>query len=191
MMLSYVLKTDYPSYRDLRNAVEYINRFTLQTGNPLLEPSTMYDCSLFTSWKFLHFSIGYQDISNAIIEWGGGKKKKKPVEENPKISLIKVQNFNRTSMMNIALSTSPKIEIWSPFVMLGFSKQWLSIESQNKICIFNISSLYRRTNNAFIFPRDGSESWIFLIKVKAIQRFTIIIKRCGYALFKNLSSKKV
>ena len=69
LMASYSAKTSRPSYRDLRNAVEYINRFTLQTGNPLLEPWLIHDFSLMASWKFMQFSAGFQDARNAIIEW--------------------------------------------------------------------------------------------------------------------------
>ena len=37
----------------------YANRFTLQSGNPLLEHEVVHNVSLMGAWKFMQFSVDY------------------------------------------------------------------------------------------------------------------------------------
>ena len=46
LQLSYAAKTRRPSYQQLSNNVTYANRFTLQSGNPLLEHEVVHNVSL-------------------------------------------------------------------------------------------------------------------------------------------------
>ena len=148
LMASYSAKTSRPSYRDLRNAVEYINRFTLQTGNPLLEPWLIHDFSLMASWKFMQFSAGFQDARNAIMDWAD------PVENSSYVSLLKPRNFDRIPQMWTMVSASPTIGVWNPNLSVGFSKQWFSIESQGEIVHFDKIMPFGSFTNVFALPKD-------------------------------------
>ena len=57
LQLSYAAKTRRPSYQQLSNNVSYANRFTLQSGNPLLEHEVVHNVSLMGAWKFMQFSV--------------------------------------------------------------------------------------------------------------------------------------
>ena len=148
LMASYSAKTSRPSYRDLRNSVEYINRFTLQTGNSLLEPWLIHDYSLMASWKFMQFSAGFQDARNAIIEWA------EPVEGSSYVSLLKPRNFDRIPQMWTMVSASPTIGVWNPKLSVGFSKQWFSVESQDEIVHFDKMTPFGSFSNIFVLPKD-------------------------------------
>jgi hypothetical protein len=148
LMASYSAKTSRPSYRDLRNAVEYINRFTLQTGNPLLEPWLIHDFSLMASWKFMQFSAGFQDARNAIMEWA------EPVENSSYVSLLKPRNFDRIPQMWAMVSASPTIGVWNPNLSVGFSKQWFSVESQGETVHFDKIMPFGSFTNVFALPQD-------------------------------------
>ena len=147
LMASYSAKTSRPSYRDLRNAVEYINRFTLQTGNPFLEPSLTHDYSLAASWKFLQCSIGFRDERNVIIEWA------EPLDTDPSISVLKPQNFERIPRMNFMLSAAPEIGVWHPQLSLGFNKQWFSVSSQTETIPLDKISPFGVIDNTFVFSK--------------------------------------
>ncbi len=148
LMASYSAKTSRPSYRDLRNSVEYINRFTLQTGNSLLEPWLIHDFSLMASWKFMQFSAGFQDAHNAIIEWA------EPVEGSSYVSLLKPRNFDRIPQMWTMVSVGPTIGVWNPKLSVGFSKQWFSVESQDEIVHFDKITPFGSFTNIFVLPKD-------------------------------------
>ena len=148
LMASYSAKTSRPSYRDLRNSVEYINRFTLQTGNSLLEPWLIHDFSLMASWKFMQFSAGFQDAHNAIIEWA------EPVEGSSYVSLLKPRNFDRIPQMWTMVSVGPTIGGWNPKLSVGFSKQWFSVESQDEIVHFDKITPFGSFTNIFVLPKD-------------------------------------
>ncbi len=148
LMASYFSKTSRPSYRELRNAVEYINRFTLQTGNPLLEPWLIHDFAFMTSWKFMQFSAGYQDARNAIIEWA------EPSDGASYVSLLKPRNFDRIPAMYAMVSASPTIGIWNPNLSVGFSKQWFSVESQGETVHFDKITPFGSFTNNFSLPKD-------------------------------------
>jgi hypothetical protein len=148
LMASYSAKTSRPSYRDLRNSVEYINRFTLQTGNSLLEPWLIHDYSLMASWKFMQFSAGFQDAHNAIIEWA------EPVEGSSYVSLLKPRNFDRIPQMWTMVSVGPTIGVWNPKLSVGFSKQWFSVESQDEIVHFDKITPFGSFTNIFVLPKD-------------------------------------
>ena len=148
LMASYSAKTSRPSYRDLRNSVEYINRFTLQTGNSLLEPWLIHDFSLMASWKFMQFSAGFQDAHNAIIEWA------EPVEGLSYVSLLKPRNFDRIPQMWTMVSVGPTIGVWNPKLSVGFSKQWFSVESQDEIVHFDKITPFGSFTNIFVLPKD-------------------------------------
>ncbi|MDD2932228.1 MAG: outer membrane beta-barrel protein, partial [Fermentimonas sp.] len=53
LQMSYSVKTVRPSYWQMSSSVFYANRYTMQSGNPFLKPSTLHDISLMSSWRFL------------------------------------------------------------------------------------------------------------------------------------------
>ena len=69
MQFSYSAKTQRPSYEQLSNNIAYGNRFTLQSGNPLLKHEIIHDLSFMGIWKFINFSLSFNDRKNAIIYW--------------------------------------------------------------------------------------------------------------------------
>lgn len=70
LQLGYAARTRRPSYQQLSNNVTYGNRFTLQSGNPLLKREVVHHVSLAGAWKFMQFSLDYTDRRDAIIYWG-------------------------------------------------------------------------------------------------------------------------
>ncbi len=143
LMLSYSVKTNRPSYRDLRNSVEYINRFTLQSGNPFLASSFTHGLSLLASWKFVQLSVDYDNHKDCIFEWAI------PSQDAPDITIIKPENFDKFQQLNISVMASPQIGIWDPSLMIGLQMQNPSAVSQEEYINFNKPMFLGKFDNSF------------------------------------------
>ena len=145
LQLSYAAKTRRPSYQQLSNNVTYANRFTLQSGNPLLEHEVVHNVSLMGAWKFMQFSVDYNDRRNAIIYWG------EQMEYNPAVTLISFKNLHSLKSVSAFLSLAPKFGIWSPQLNWGVQKQWLDLETTDGLLKMNKPMFTGAFNNTFNF----------------------------------------
>ncbi len=147
LQLSYNVKTVRPAYWQLGSNTFYGNRFTLQTGNPFLKPSIIHDASLMSSWKFLQLMVSYKQEKDVIIQWA------EQLEENPAIAILSTKNIDKLPNLSAFLTASPKFGIWSPIASVGFTKQWLTITSNNKELEMNKPMLIASLNNSFSLPK--------------------------------------
>lgn len=148
LQLSYTAKTRRPTYRQLSSNVFYGNRFTLQTGNPFLEPSVIHDVTLVGTWKFLQLMVSYKHEKDAIIYWAQQQ------EENPAVTLLAYRNLEKLPAFTGFLMFSPKFGIWSPQLSGGFVKQWVTIESNNKPVHLNKPMPMASFNNSLSLPKE-------------------------------------
>lgn len=129
----------------MSNNVTYANRFTLQSGNPLLEHEVVHNVSLMGTWKFMQFSLDYNDRRNAIIYWG------EQMEYNPAVTLISFKNLHSLKSVSAFLSLAPKFGIWSPQLNWGVQKQWLDLEATDGLLKMNKPMFTGAFNNTFNF----------------------------------------
>ena len=139
--LSYTAKTQRPTYGQLSNNVTYVDRFTMQRGNPLLEPCTIHDVSFAATWRFLQFLASYQQWRKEIINWGN------PVGNGSSMMLTYLNYHNRPTF-HASLSVSPVIGIWRPNLNIGVKKQWVTIDGIK----FNKPRPTIKFNNTFDLP---------------------------------------
>lgn len=125
MQLSYTAKTKRPTYKQLSNNVFYGNRYTLQSGNPLLKSEIIHDISLVGLWKFVQFMASYQIERDAIIYWAEQQ------QDNPVITRMSYKNLNSLKNLVAFISFAPKFGIWSPQLNIGIRKQWLDLKTNN------------------------------------------------------------
>ena len=125
--LSYAVKTSRPSYRNLTNAIQYIDRYSYTKGNPYLVPEINHDLSFAAVWKFLQFSASYQVEQRKILHWGTAP------DDMQNIIMLYYTNFDRNiPKIQAVLSASPTIAFWYPRLNVGIQKQWLEIEYLGK-----------------------------------------------------------
>lgn len=146
--LSYTAKTKRPSYRQLSNNVAYLDRYTMQKGNPVLKSEMIHDISLNSTWKFLQLSVSYQQRRDAIFYWIA------PASESSSTVIINYINYRSLPKLSAFLSASPKFGLWSPRLSVGIQKQWLSMESQGKTIDMGKPLLIGTWGNSFTFPKD-------------------------------------
>ena len=122
-MLSYAVSTQRPTYHQLRNSVIYLNKYSVDMGNPYLQPEIIQDLSFMTIWKYIQLGASYQHTRNAILQPGF------PMDGNENMIMTKTVNLEKGFPTMVAfVSANPIISFWSPNVGLSIEKQWLTIE---------------------------------------------------------------
>lgn len=148
MQLSYTAKTKRPTYRQLSNNVYYGNRYTLQSGNPLLKSEIIHDVSLMGMWKFLQFMASYQNDKDAIIYWAEQQK------DNPAITRVSYKNLKSLKNLTVFVSCAPRFGAWSPQLSIGVRKQWLNLITDNGNIQMNTPMWMGNFNNSFKLPNN-------------------------------------
>lgn len=147
-LLSYNTKTQRPSYTQLSNNVSYVNRLTMQTGNPTLEPTTVHDLSLTAVWKFLQASLDYQLYRNAVVY------SSRPFANDPSAVLLSYENLDRLPVLSATVSASPTVGFWSPTGIVNIRKQYLSVEHLGTKTDMSRPMFTAILNNAFRLPKS-------------------------------------
>lgn len=148
LQLSYTAKTKRPTYRQLSSNVFYGNRFTLQTGNPFLKPSTIHDVTLVGVWKFLQLMASYKNEKNTVIFWAD------QLEENPAVTLLAYRNLEKLPSFSAFFTASPTFGIWSPQASVGFIQQKLTITTNNIPIVLKKPMPIASFNNSFSLPMN-------------------------------------
>ena len=126
-LLSYSSKTTRPHYSYLSNSLFYIDRYSMQQGNPLLRPEMNHDVSLAAVWKFIQAGVSYQVVKNAILHNATS------LPGNDSAILIYYDNFDRNiPTMQAMISVTPTIGIWYPRLTVALVKQWLTMDSMGE-----------------------------------------------------------
>ena len=121
-MLSYAVKTQRPTYHQLRNSVIYMNKYSVDVGNPYLLPETMHDLTFITAWKYIEFGTSFQHTQNAIIQPGFA------ADGYENMIMTKTVNLEQDIPTLVAfVSASPTISFWSPRFGASVEKQWLTM----------------------------------------------------------------
>lgn len=121
-MLSYAVKTQRPTYHQLRNSVVYMNKYSVDVGNPFLLPEVTHDLSFMSAWKYIQLGGSFQHTRNAILQQGFA------AEGNDRLIMSKTFNLEQGIPTLVAfVSVNPTISFWSPRLGASIEKQWLTI----------------------------------------------------------------
>lgn len=143
LQMGYSVKTVRPAYWQMGSNIFYANRFTMQTGNPFLKPTTLHDVSMMGSWRFLQLAVSWKQQKNAIIQWA------EQLEENPAVTLLSNININQIPSLSAFLTASPKFGIWGPQASIGLTAQWLEMEIRGEQVRMNRPMPIASFNNSF------------------------------------------
>lgn len=148
LQLSYVSKVKRPSFNQLSNNVFYGNRYTLQSGNPLLKPSVISNFGISALWKFVQLGMGYSIENDAIIYSA------EQMEENQAVTKVMFKNLDKLKVATSYVSIAQEIGFWKPQITAGVRKQWLTVESNNEKVKMNKPLWSTSFNNSFKLPWD-------------------------------------
>ena len=143
-MLSYAVKTQRPTYHQLRNSVIYMNKYSVDVGNPFLKPETMHDLSFMSAWKYVQLGASLQHTVNAILQPGF------PMDGKENVIMTKTVNLEQGFPTLVAyVSANPTISFWSPTFGASIEKQWLEIVYDSRVFSFNEPIVQLEFGNAF------------------------------------------
>lgn len=107
---AYSYKVQRPSYENLASNTFYINRYSLQGGNPFLRPSFSHNASLTYAWQGLTVAAEYQNIIDEVCLLTGKYK------EDPKVTLITPSNSPTYNNYALTVSYQKKFGVWTPVI---------------------------------------------------------------------------
>lgn len=131
LQAAYTSKVKRPSFSQLSNNVFYGNRYTLQTGNPLLKSAIENNWAISGLWKMVQFGLSFSREKDAIIYAA------EQLEDNPAVTKVLFRNLDKLDVLNSFVSVAPEWGIWSPQLTVGLRKQWLSVVSNQETVRMN------------------------------------------------------
>ena len=148
LQLSYSIKTKRPTYSQLSDNIVYMNRLTLQKGNPQLNNETNHMVEVPGVWKFIQFMVNYKDSRDAIIYWA------EQIPDNEAITMVNHKNLKSVKSATAYVSLAPKFGFWSPQANLAMLKQWFTLHTDVESYKLNRPIFMATFNNAFRLPCD-------------------------------------
>lgn len=148
LRFSYAVKTNRPSYWQLRSNVNYVNRYNYQSGNPQLDQEIQHNINLNAVWKFLQFGADYKDRHNAIIYW------KDLYNNSGSITYTTFRNIKSLKHVYFMVAVSPQIGIWNPRLSFYLDKQWLGLNKNDRGITMNKPWASVSFTNTLSFKKD-------------------------------------
>ncbi len=144
--LSYSRKITRPAFSQLSSNVQYINRYTYQSGNPNLRPSIRDYVELMANYKWLTLMANYTHVKDYMMsvynQYG----------ESPEVALIQKQNVNGYSELSGMINVSPSFGKYHPSLMVAVRQQFLTIKYRGENLKLNKPMGILRFNNAYNLP---------------------------------------
>ena len=143
LQLAYRTDIARPSYWDLRSSILLVNKYTYETGNPLLEPKFTHNLTLGATYRWLQLTVGYNRVKNDILNVTSLYD-----ENDPTIMLMSLANAEAYDKFFAGMTLSPTIGIWKPQWRFQMNKQWFDVQTpQGKLCLDNPMGTITWNNN--------------------------------------------
>lgn len=123
LMANYAMKIQRPYYYMLSSSVSYANRFTWESGNPMLKSSVINQASLMAMWRWVNVMFDYKRTNDVIVNVS------KSVEGSPETTLLTRDNVDHADAVRAMVTVNPKFGIYQPSLTLGVIKDWIKIPS--------------------------------------------------------------
>ena len=149
LSMSYTHKTQRPSYADLDGTVDYINRFTLEGGNPFLKQEKIHAVELTGAWHQFFGQVTYTYQKDPILDTS------RPYGDGAEVKLITKDNFPEIQKLQAFVGAQFQMGIWQPKVNVGIMKQWLTIDYINERKSLNNPIGLFQFQNAIHLPYDA------------------------------------
>lgn len=152
--LSYSEKTKRPYFYQLRNDIQYNDRFSYETGNPALQPQIQRYLNLRVGYGPLLFHLGYTNIHDYIAFTT------KPYPGDERITLFWVKNYPKFQSLNLMLSYSPVWGVWEPSFSIYLDKPYFSMDrSRGEVSLKQATGTFYWENmlrlpGGFVFTLD-------------------------------------
>ena len=123
LMLNYGMKIMRPYYFMLSGNTTYVNRFTWNRGNPMLQPSVVNSLSAMAMWRWMSVMLDYKRTGDIIVNVS------ESVEGSPETTILTRANVDHADALRAMVSLNPKLGIYQPRLTMGMLKDWVKIPS--------------------------------------------------------------
>ena len=123
LMANYSAKVKRPNYHELSSSVTYANRFTWQSGNPLLKPSIRHNASLMAMYRWVTVMLEYKHTDDIIINVG------REVPGNESVTWLYNENVDNDDALQLVVTLSPRFGLYQPSLTMVMLKEWIKIPS--------------------------------------------------------------
>ena len=141
LTLGYRTIVQRPSYYELRGEVEYNNSYSVEKGNPELQPCYNHSISLMAEHRNLVFDASYDILKDACVFYN------QVMSEYP-MTLANYMNHDMQTY-HVNLVYSPTIGVWKPSWQIGTEGQVLHDDGKN----YSGASLNYEWKNIWSLPR--------------------------------------
>lgn len=148
LALSYTNKTQRPSYADLDGTVDYINRFTLEGGNPYLKPEKIHSFELMGAWRQIFAQVSFTYNKNPLLNTTV------PYDESGEVKLITKDNLSGIKKLEAFIGSQFQFGFWQPKLNVGVLKQWFMIDFADGRKKLNDPIALVQWQNAIHLPLD-------------------------------------
>lgn len=142
--LSYNIKARRPSYSILSSNTQYNDRYTYQSGNPLVRPSYLHTTATSVSYRWLRFYANCRYIKDAFYQCV------EPYEKDNEITLFTYRNLSHYHTISSGVTFSPKFGCWQPMLDLSIMRQYFSAQGRD----YNEPLFFLKFDNAIQLPND-------------------------------------
>ena len=123
LMANYAMKIQRPYYWMLSSNVTYANRFTWESGNPMLQPTIRNEVGLMAMYKWMRLAVDYKHTTDEIVNVA------ETVPGNEATTIITRANVHRSDGLRAMLTLSPRFGLYQPSLTVGVIKDWIKIPS--------------------------------------------------------------
>ena len=123
LMANYAAKIKRPYYHELRSSVTYANRFTWESGNPLLKPAIRHEASLMAMYRWVTVMLNYKHTDDIIVNVG------REVPGSESVTWLYRENVDNEDAMMLMVTLSPRFGLYQPSLTMGLVKEWMKIPS--------------------------------------------------------------
>ena len=172
LIANYAAKIKRPYYHELSSSVTYANRFTWQSGNPLLKPSIRHEASLMAMYRWVTLMLNYKHTDDHIVNVG------REVPGSESITWLYRENVDNEDAVMLMVTLSPRFGLYQPSLTMGMMKEWIKIPSpagiispERPIWIAQFNNNFRLTPTLtasadFSFTSKGDQENISLTKAR-------------------------
>ena len=123
LMANYSAKVKRPYYHELSSSVTYANRFTWESGNPLLKPSIRHNASLMAMYRWVTMMLEYKHTDDIIVNVG------REVPGNESVTWLYRENVDKEDALQLVVILSPRFGMYEPSLTMAMVKEWMKIPS--------------------------------------------------------------
>lgn len=175
LIANYAAKIKRPYYHELSSSVTYANRFTWQSGNPMLKPSIRHEASLMAMYRWVTLMLNYKHTDDHIVNVG------REVPGSESITWLYRENVDNEDAVMLMVTLSPRFGLYQPSLTIGMMKEWIKIPSPAGIISPERPIWIAQFNNNFRLTPTLTASADFSITSKGDQE-NISLTKARYRL---------